>query len=108
MDEVSFGPGRESRRPSRRRAFVVAVALAGTVAGAALALTATGRERATSSPSGDGSPAALAASPASLPPSGCPPVRPQRPSLAGLPAGMRPGALTVVIDAQFSGQCPAP
>lgn len=30
---------------------------------------------------------------------------PTRPNLAGLPAGLRPGALKVIIDAQFSGRC---
>jgi hypothetical protein len=35
----------------------------------------------------------------------CPPVHPTRPNLAKLPAGMRPGALKVISDAQFSGRC---
>jgi hypothetical protein len=28
--------------------------------------------------------------------------------LAGLPAGLRAGALPIVIDEQFSGRCPVP
>jgi hypothetical protein len=35
----------------------------------------------------------------------CPPVRAARPNLAALPAGMRPGALKIVIEAEFSGLC---
>jgi hypothetical protein len=35
----------------------------------------------------------------------CPPVRAARPNLAAFPAGMRIGALKIVIDAEFSGQC---
>jgi hypothetical protein len=104
MDEVSFGPRREIRLPSRyRRAFAVvaAVVTAGAVtAGAAFAVTRTGARTATSAP--------RAASATAVAPPGwvsCPPVRAARPNLAALPAGMRPGALKIVIDAEFSGLC---
>ena len=104
VDEVSFGPRREIRLPSRyRRAFAViaAVAAAGAVtAGAALAVTRTGAHTATS--------ASRTASATAVAPPGrvsCPPVHAARPNLAALPAGMRIGALKIFIDAEFSGQC---
>ena len=105
MDEVSFGPRREIRLPSRyRRAFAViaAVVAAGAVtAGAALAVTrTTGAGAETSAPR---TASATAASPPER--MSCPPVRAARPNLAALPAGMRIGALKIIIDAQFSGQC---
>jgi hypothetical protein len=37
----------------------------------------------------------------------CPPVQPTWPDLGALPASLRPGALKVVVDGQFSGRCPA-
>ena len=104
VDEVSFGPRREIRLPSRyRRAFTViaAVVAAGAVtAGAALAVTRTGAGTATSAPR-------TASATAVAPPDrvSCPPVRAARPNLAALPAGMRIGALKIIIDAEFSGQC---
>ena len=103
VDEVSFGPRREIRLPSRyRRAFAViatVVAAGAVTAGAALAVTrTTGAE--TSAPR-------TASATAASPPErvSCPPVRAARPNLAALPAGMRIGALKIVIDAEFSGQC---
>ena len=111
MDEVSFGPRRENRLPSRYRrvfAVVAAVVAAGAVAaGAALAVTTTSARNATSAPRNAGA-ARNASAPAVAPlePAGCPPVQPTRPDLAALPAGMRPGALKIIIEAQFSGQCP--
>jgi hypothetical protein len=104
VDEVSFGPRREIRLPSRyRRAFAViaAVVAAGALtAGAALAVTRTGARTATSAPR-------TASATAVAPPYrvSCPPVRAARPNLAALPAGMRIGALKIIIDAEFSGQC---
>jgi len=95
MDEVSFGPSRESRRPTRRPpALAVGASIAGAVAAAAVALavTATSAHDATNSRQS----------------AGCAPAHAARPNLAGLPAGMRPGAVPVIIDAQFSGRCPAP
>lgn len=100
MDEVDFGPRRESRLPVRCRRALAAVAAAGIVTAAGAALTmhqATGADQAASPP-----PAAQS-SPA---PSACPPTQTAKPKLAGLPAGMRPGALRVIADAQFSGKCP--
>jgi hypothetical protein len=110
MDEVGFGPRREARRPSRRlRAFAAAVAIASAAAaGVALALTAAGPHHAMTTSPPALQPAALPA-PAIGPTSAvCPPVHAAWPNLAGLPAGLRPGALPIVIDEQFSGQCPAP
>jgi hypothetical protein len=104
VDEVSFGQRREIRLPSRyRRALGVtaAVVAAGVVtAGAALAVTTAGARGASS--------AARNASAPAMAPLGrvsCPPVQVTRPNLAALPAGMRPGALKVIVDAQFSGRC---
>ena len=104
VDEVSFGPRREIRLPSRyRRAFAViaAVVAAGAVtAGAALAVTRTGARTATSAPRTASATAVAVPDRVS-----CPPVRAARPNLAAFPAGMRIGALKMVIDAEFSGQC---
>ena len=107
MDEVGFGPRREPRRPSRRlRALTAAVSIAlAAVAGIAVALTAAGAQHAASSP-----PPALQSAPvpASLIPqltAGCPPVQRSWPDLTGLPAGLRAGALPIVVDEQFSGEC---
>ena len=109
MDEVSFGPRREIRRPSpRRRAFAVAAAVAGAaVAGVTLAVTVTSAHQ-PGSPHPVTQPSALAASLSRLPSAGCPPVQAAWPDLAGLPAGMRPGALPIIVEAQFSGQCTLP
>jgi hypothetical protein len=101
VDEVSFGPRREIRPPSRyRRVFAAVVAAGAITAGAALAVTTTGMRNATTAPRNASAPAV-----APLEPAGCPPVQPTRPDLSALPAGMRPGALRVIIEAQFSGQC---
>lgn len=104
VDEVSFGQGREIRLPSRyRRALGVAaavVAAAAVTAGAALAVTTTGPRGASSAPRNASAPAM-----APLDRVSCPPAQATRPNLAALPAGMRPGALKVIIDAQFSGRC---
>ena len=104
VDEVSFGPRREIRLPSRyRRAFTViaaVVAVGAVAAGAALAVTrTTGTD--TSAPHTAG--ATATAPPGQV---SCPPARAVRPNLAAFPAGMRIGALKIVIDAEFSGQCP--
>jgi len=107
VDEVSFGPRREIRLSARRRrvltAGAVVVAAAAITAGAVLAVT-TAATRAATGPATRaqrGTTQPLVAPLAE----GCPPVQPTRPSLAGLPAGMRPGALKVISDAEFSGQC---
>jgi hypothetical protein len=89
MDEVSFGPGRERRRPSRRRP---ALAVGASIAGAVAALAVMSAHHPTNSRQS----------------AGCAPAHAAWPNLAGLPAGMRPGAMPVIIDAQFSGRCPAP
>jgi hypothetical protein len=110
MDEVGFGPRREARRPSRRlRALIAAVAMASAAAiGVAFAVTAAGAHQAMTSPLPAVPPAVLPASLMGPLSAGCPPVHAAWPNLAGLPAGMRFGALPIVIDEQFSGQCPAP
>lgn len=102
MDEVSFGPEREIRLPSRYRrvfaALTAVVAVGAITAGAVLAVSATGGRNATSAPP--------ASTPAVAPGLvSCPPVQAKRPNLAALPAGMRPGALKEIIEAEFSGQC---
>jgi hypothetical protein len=109
MDEVSFGPRREIRRPARRRrAFTAAVAVAGAAAaGVALAVTVTSAHQ-PASPHPATQPSALAVPLSRLPPAGCPPVQAAWPDLAGLPAGMRPGVLPIIAEAQFSGQCTVP
>jgi hypothetical protein len=110
MDEVGFGPRREARRPSRRlRALVAGVAIASAAAaGVAFAVTAAGAHRAMTSPLPAVQPAVLPAPLLGPLSAGCPPVHAVWPNLAGLPAGMRVGALPIVIDEQFSGQCPVP
>ncbi len=99
MDEVSFGSGREFRWPARYRRAIMAVAAAGIVTAAAVMLTthhATGAGQAASpTPSTVSSPA----------PTACPPTLTTKPKLTGLPAGLHPGALRVVADGQFSGEC---
>jgi hypothetical protein len=108
MDEVGFGPSREPRQPSRRRrAFTVAVSVAGVAAaGVLFAVKAPSAYHALAAQYAVTRPAAPSAPPARLPSPGCRPAHPAWPSLAGLPAGLRPGALPVIADAQFSGQCP--
>jgi hypothetical protein len=111
MDEVSFGPGRETRLPSRRLrvlAAAISVACFGA-AGVAYAVTAKSAHHAQTPQPAVTQPAVALPDPARLLPSaGCQPVHADWPNLAGLPAGMRPGALPVIVDAQFSGRCPAP
>ena len=107
MDEIGFGPRREARRPSRRlRAFAAAVSVAGAAAaGIAFAVTAAGAHHAITSPPTAPQSAALPA-PVIRPPSAvCPPVQAVWPDLSSLPAGLRAGALPIVINEQFSGQC---
>ena len=107
MDEVSFGPSREARQPSRRRRGLAVACSAAGVAAAAVALAMTGPRayHALASQYATARPAAPSASPVRLPPPGCRPAQPEWPSLADLPAGLRPGALPVIADAQFSGRC---
>jgi hypothetical protein len=107
MDEIGFGPTREARPPSRRRrALTVAVSVAAVAAaGVAFAVKAPGAYHALASQYAVSRPAAPSASPVRLPSPGCRPAQRAWPSLAGLPAGMRPGALPVIVDAQFSGRC---
>jgi hypothetical protein len=107
MDEVSFGPSRQGRPRSRRwRAFTVAVSLAGAAAaGVALAVEAPGAYHSLASQYTVTRPATPPAAPVRLPSPGCRPAHPAWPSLAHLPAGLRPGALPVIADAQFSGRC---
>jgi len=109
VDEIGFGPRREARPPSRRlRACVAAAAIAGAAAAAiAIAVTAAGSQRATSSPPAAAQPAVLPAQVLGPPSAVCPPAQPAWPSLTGLPAGMHAGAIRIVVDEQFSGQCPA-
>jgi hypothetical protein len=103
VDEVSFGQKREIRLPSRYRrvlaALTAVVAVGAITAGAALAVSTTGGRNATSAPRAASAPAVA---PGWV---SCPPVQATRPNLAALPAGMRPGALKEIIEAQFSGQC---
>lgn len=98
MDEIGFGPRSESRLPARYRRALAAVAAAGIVTAAAVSLTMhrTAVDQAASpAPPAGSSPA----------PTACPPTQTTKPKLARLPAGMRPGAVRVVADAQFSGEC---
>jgi hypothetical protein len=106
MDEVSFGPRRELRRPSRRRRALAFAVAGAAMAGVAFVLTAAGVHPGMPSPPSAGKSAAPPAAASRLPSPGCPPAQAAWPSLAGLPAGMRPGALPVIVDAQFSGRCP--
>jgi hypothetical protein len=107
MDEVSFGSSREAGQPSRRRrALTAAFSAAGiAAAGIALAATAPSAYHALASQYATARPAGPSAAPVRLPPPGCRPAQPAWPNLSGLPAGMRPGALPVIADAQFSGRC---
>lgn len=112
MDEVSFGSEREIRLPARYRrglAALAAVVAAGAVAaGGGLAVTTAGAHRSPSTSTAPGtSRASDAEAAAPVAQAGCPPAEPARPNLAALPAGMRPGALKVIIEAEFSGSCPA-
>jgi hypothetical protein len=114
MDEVSFGPSRaEARPPSRRlRALAGAVSVAAVAAaGVAYVVTEKSAQHPTTSQAAPVTqPAAALPDPGRfLPPAGgCSPVQADWPDLAGIPAGMRPGALPVIVDAQFSGRCPVP
>ena len=110
MDEVRFGSSREARLPSRRLRALTAVSVAVVAAaGVAYALTAKSAPHgATSQPRVTQSAAALPDPARLLPSAGCSPARADWPNLTGLPAGMRPGALPVIADAQFSGRCLAP
>ena len=106
MDEVSFGSEREFGLPARHRrglaALAVVVAAGAVAAGGVLAVTTMGAHSSSSTSSAVGAPTAAPVAQAD-----CPPAEPVRPNLAALPAGMRPGALKVVIEAEFSGACPA-
>ena len=98
MDEIGFGPRSESRVPVRYRRALAAVAAVGIVTAAGVSLTmhrTTADQAASPLPSAGSSPA----------PTACPPTQTTKPELASLPAGMRAGALRVVADAQFSGEC---
>lgn len=109
MDEIGFGPSREPRLPSRRLRRVGVVASIGGAAAAAIAIavTAAGTHHATTSPTPAAQSAAAVPIPQLQPLSAvCPPVEPTWPDLAALPAGARPGALKMVVAAQFSGRCP--
>jgi hypothetical protein len=106
VDEVSFGSEREIRLSARHRrglAALAAILAAGAVAaGGVLAVTTAGVHSSSGTSSAVGVPTTAPVAQA-----GCPPAEPARPNLAALPAGMRPGALKVVIEAEFSGTCPA-
>lgn len=105
MDEIGFGPEREFRLPSRRwRVFIAVVAASAAAAGVALAVTTTAGRQA-SRPASSAGQSAASASAGRLSAAGCPPVQTAWPDLASLPVGMRPGALPVIIEAQFSGLC---
>jgi hypothetical protein len=109
VDEIGFGPKREPRPPSRRlRTLGAAGSIAAAAAAAiAIAVTASAHHGA-ASPTPSAQYAAVPV-PALQPPSAvCPPVQPTWPDLGALPASLRPGALKVVVDGQFSGRCPAP
>jgi broad specificity phosphatase PhoE len=120
MDELSFGreprrsrklgepgePGEpgERRQSPRRRAFPAAASLAlAAAAGVALVVT-----HGATSQHPVSQPAASPGLLSHLPPKGCPPANPAWPTLTSLPAGMRPGALPVIVAAQFSGGCATP
>lgn len=105
MDEVGFGPSREPRRlPPRLRAFGAALVLAGAAAAAvAFAVTAAhGQRPVPPSPAGQAAPAPAVHLTLTV----CAPVDTTWPNLAALPAGLRTRARSVIIDEQFSGQCP--
>ncbi len=105
MDEIGFGPKGEPRPPSRRLRALGAAASIAAAAAAAIVIAVTA-----SAHHGGGFPAPAAVPvPAVQPLSAvCPPVQPTWPDLGALPASLRPGALKVVVDGQFSGRCPAP
>jgi hypothetical protein len=107
MDEVSFGPQRESRLPSGRWRALIAGAVTAIAAGVAVTVILTGHQRGSDPPQSagqpTGQPAALPAASADWLPVTCTAVR--APSLAGMPAGMRPGAQRVIIDAMPAGHC---
>jgi hypothetical protein len=105
MDEVSFGPKSESRLLTRhRRAFAVGGASA-IVAGVAVTMLVTGQQHIARQPASAGQPTAHPAAAGDWLPVSCPPVHAVRPSLAGLPVGMRPGASQVIAEASFAGYC---
>ena len=109
-DEIGFGPSGEPRPPSRRLRWVgVAAGIGGAAAAAiAIAVTAAGAHHGAASPAPAAQSAAAVPIPQIRPLSAvCPPVEPTWPNLAALPAGLRPGALKMVVAAQFSGRCPA-
>ena len=109
MDEIGFGPKREPRPPSRRLRTLGA---AGSIAAAAAAAIAIAVTASAHHGAGVPTPSAQYAAvpvPALQPLSAvCPPVQPTWPDLGALPVSLRPGALKVVVDGQFSGRCPAP
>jgi hypothetical protein len=105
VDEIGFGPKGEPRPPSRRLRALGAFGSIAAAAAAAIVIAVTA-----SAHHGAGSPAPAAVPvPAAQPLSAvCPPVQPTWPDLGALPVSLRPGALKVVVDSQFSGRCPAP
>lgn len=109
VDEIGFGPKREPRPPSRRLRTVGAVGSIAAAAAAAIAIAVTASaHHGAASPTPAAQYAAVPV-PALQPLSAvCPPVQPTWPDLGALPASLRPGALKVVVDGQFSGRCPAP
>jgi hypothetical protein len=109
VDEISFGPRRAARPPSRRlRALAAALSIAGAAAaGVVLAVTAAHAHHPVTPPPPASQAAGLPVPVVRLPSPGCSPRQTVWPSLAGLPAGMHTGAVPIVIDEQFSGRCPA-
>jgi hypothetical protein len=105
MDEVSFGPEREPRLPPGRWRALTAGAAGAIAAGAAVTVIVAGQQHSSDPPRQAVPPAALPAATAGWLPVTCTPVHPTAPSLAGMPAGMRPGALRVIIDAMPAGHC---
>jgi hypothetical protein len=105
VDEIGFGPKRERRPPSRRLRTLGAAGSIAAAAAAAIAIAVTA-----SAHHGAASPVPAAVPVPALQPLSavCPPVQPTWPDLGALPASLRPGALKVVVDGQFSGRCPAP
>jgi len=111
MDEVSFGTEREFRLPPRYRRALTGVAacvvIAGVVTvGVALAHRSTSADTRTGAGPSTHSAASSPIRADEYAQPACPPAQAARPNLAALPAGMRPGALKGIIDAQFSGRCP--
>jgi hypothetical protein len=109
VDELSFGPRREARPPSRRlRVFAAVVSIAGAAAaGVVFALTAANAHHAVTSPPPASQAAGLPAPVVRLPSPDCSPTQTVWPDLASLPAGLRTRARQIIIDEQFSGRCPA-